>query len=474
MKKTLFTIAILIIGKGALSQLAIFEVGPEMNQERMEHHTAVLPNGNIGLFGGHTTGFVSLNTLEILDTATNTFTSISMNYTHSWPVFTQTNNGNFLIAGGSANMGVPQYSHAEIFNPSTNEFKIVDNMQLFRSGSSGAALNNGDIMVASAWWTHNEAHTYGELFNHQSESFTSIGPFAAARAHGIVIPTSDGNGVVLGGVKPTGSAFDFPIEEYHVASGEITTIQETLFEDEEGWTVRDRQSPSYQQTLADGKSLWLASKTESTYTKYRLFTFDPSTKKTAVVSLTQDLPTSELAILYKHPIIDIEKNRAYLPAIVPNQHTVIRIYTISLETGEIVGSENSFDVEYRIGSASAALLNNGKIFIGGGSITNNFDPVNKTLFITPPEIDEEVNSSPRIEQKNNIIIYPNPFQDVIYLDVDENKVKNINMYSLNGKQIELPMEGKKKINTSQLANGFYMIHIELTNGEAIKKKVVKQ
>jgi hypothetical protein len=125
---------------------------------------ATLPDGRVALFGGHGTGFTALNSAEIWSPSTDSFTTLTMQYTHDWAAFASLSDGRFLLAGGSANLGIPQYATSELFDPATGTFTAVGNLVRFRSGSGAAALSNGTVLIAGAWWTHNDAHTYGELF----------------------------------------------------------------------------------------------------------------------------------------------------------------------------------------------------------------------------------------------------------------------------------------------------------------------
>lgn len=82
-----------------------------------------------------------------------------------------------------------------------------------------------------------------------------------------------------------------------------------------------------------------------------------------------------------------------------------------------------------------------------------------------------------IELKSNIKVYPNPFSDVI--NIDNNNalaIARIDIVNLMGQQVKSfrPTEiVNNEINVSSLANGMYMLNVQLENGKSISYKVVK-
>ena len=120
---------------------AYFSMASPMNIARMGHCTALLPSGKAVVFGGHGTNFVSLNTSEVYNPTTNTFTTVTMNFTHDSPFFTRLADGRFLLAGGSSDLGVPAYATSEIYDPVANTFTATAGpLQKFGAGSGAAPL----------------------------------------------------------------------------------------------------------------------------------------------------------------------------------------------------------------------------------------------------------------------------------------------------------------------------------------------
>lgn len=77
--------------------------------------------------------------------------------------------------------------------------------------------------------------------------------------------------------------------------------------------------------------------------------------------------------------------------------------------------------------------------------------------------------------KGELIIYPNPCENYVYVEINRNKVFSVRIRDLSGKVLkdEKVFNGYNLINLSELSNGLYFV--ELWNGsylEDIKKVVV--
>lgn len=360
--------------------------GPPLPQARMGHNVATLPDGRVALFGGHGTGFKSLATAEIWDPAATAFSTLTMQHSHDWPAFAQLSDGRFLLAGGSADLGIPSYAQSELFDPKANSFTPVGDLARFRSGSGAVALSGGHLLIAGAWWTHNDAHTYGELFDPGTGSFTATGPLNYRRAYPVVLPASDGRAVVVGGYGITGGTDIMAVEQFDPATSSFSVLQEQLFVDDPGWSLSQDQRPVSTQQLADGKFLLLARRTRDGVTSYLLFTFNPATKTLERVPVTPDLPDSRTRWLWT-PVVDSARGQAHILE-QPSQSSAqeVSVSTLDLATGALVQSVAPTRLEpaYYLSGAALTLLQDGRLFITGGSQDgSNFNPVPHTLFLTP-------------------------------------------------------------------------------------------
>lgn len=74
--------------------------------------------------------------------------------------------------------------------------------------------------------------------------------------------------------------------------------------------------------------------------------------------------------------------------------------------------------------------------------------------------------------RNLFNLYPNPFSDNITLNIESEKVQNIFVFSMDGREVFQT----SKTNTlllKDLAHGHYLLKILLSNGVVIKKKIIK-
>lgn len=382
------------VNKGAL-----FEEGSALNTARTWPLVANLPDGKTILFGGIGSGFVSLDTAEIFNPLTEEFEVINMLHPYAASNFVRLNDGRYIISGGSTNSGVPRFSFTQVYDPVSNNFTRIGDTVRFRSGGGGTALSDGNVFIAGAWWTHNDAHTYGELLKLNDKTFSQTAALNLPRSHNIVLPTQDGRAVIFGGRRHTGGLLENPpVEIYDPATNSISILQDELIPDETGWHVRLRDSSqrtNHEQLLGNGKYLYLADNPDKK--EYLLFTFDPETF--LFEALRQiNLPSKEQFSLIDQPMINHNQGLAYLigTEVESSNSQVIRLITIDLQTGAVYISNNSHSIDYYIDRAAITLLEDGRILVAGGDMGTNFTQLDKTFFITPlheeqipvPPIDE--------------------------------------------------------------------------------------
>ena len=74
---------------------------------------------------------------------------------------------------------------------------------------------------------------------------------------------------------------------------------------------------------------------------------------------------------------------------------------------------------------------------------------------------------------NNIIIYPNPVSDILYISSENTVSETITIYSLNGKKVVEDITETNSIDVSTLSKGMYFIEISSESGKSIKKLIKK-
>ncbi len=76
-------------------------------------------------------------------------------------------------------------------------------------------------------------------------------------------------------------------------------------------------------------------------------------------------------------------------------------------------------------------------------------------------------------ENNELSIFPNPVKDFIYLSSEmASEIKSIRLLDLNGIEFEIKLIGSG-LDMSNIMAGIYVIRVELNNGKALYKKIIK-
>ncbi len=113
----------------------------------------VLQDGKVLICGGYYLTFdgnpsPTLNSCEIYDYETGKWSYVaSMHYKRSGHTATLLNNGNVLVAGGSADSAV-ELNKCEIYEPKENRWIEIDSINLARSAHNSLLLANGNVLIS--------------------------------------------------------------------------------------------------------------------------------------------------------------------------------------------------------------------------------------------------------------------------------------------------------------------------------------
>lgn len=107
--------------------------------------------------------------------------------------------------------------------------------------------------------------------------------------------------------------------------------------------------------------------------------------------------------------------------------------------------------------------------------TGTVDPTSTQAKYTRPIITLEglMNLGTESFQKNNIVIFPNPVDDLLHINSTE-KINSISIYDGIGKFIESRRLTSDSISTSSLMPGIYTLKINLENDSIIYRKLIKK
>ncbi|MEZ4781975.1 MAG: T9SS type A sorting domain-containing protein [Flavobacteriaceae bacterium] len=106
---------------------------------------------------------------------------------------------------------------------------------------------------------------------------------------------------------------------------------------------------------------------------------------------------------------------------------------------------------------------------GSGGIWENWYVENGNFFnegATNPNCILSIEES----QLNNVSIYPNPFADVVNIETNSKNVK-LQLFDINGKELEAKFNKSNQLNTKNLASGVYFLKLKLENGEQTFKLI---
>jgi hypothetical protein len=459
----------------AVSDLQVWN-GPGMNINRMGHFSFVLPDGRVVLAGGRGTGFVSLNTADVYDPVSKSFVLDTMAYIHDFGAVCELNDGTWLVAGGSYDLGVaPGITGAEIYDPAAGTFTSTGSMSYARCVASAVRLANNKALVIGGWYDASSA-TYAEVYDPAGKSFAATGPLNGPRSNALAIATDDSGAVVFGGYHYYGSSYYESVEYYNPATNNFSVMSDSLLPGEAGWCVQqDMYShPMSEQRMWNGQYLlhaWRATPSE-----YTLMTFDATSKTFARFDLPVALPSTDSVLFWRAPILDSTRTVAYWFGFkVGGDPTVMNIYRIDLVHRTWVVSESYTSSHYWSGIAMN-MLHDGTILVTGGTTSNdygtNFNPVaGTTCFLYTPVtgIKEEpaYSGQPgafRLEQN-----YPNPFNPstTITYQVSDIGYLKLAVYDILGREVAVLAEGQVPVGThsvtwngSGMAGGVYFCRLE--------------
>jgi len=377
----------------ALAGETTLVAGPNLVTGRMNHSAIVTAQGKVVLFGGHGPGFTTLGTAEMWTPGEAAWTSVSMGFPHDAPAFARLADGRYFIAGGSSSLGIPAYNTIEVFDPAAGTFSAGEQpLVRFRAASGSVQLAGGKVLLAGAWWVHNDAHTVGELYDPATGVCTATGPLNLARSAPVVLPMTNGDAIVVGGVPPTGGGLLATPERYSAAANTFTKVADEIMPDDPGWTVGASFSAviaGEDLRLADGRHFLVSIyRSKAGVSEQGFARFDAETGTFHRVVTTPALPDYATEIFLYNPMLDRARNVAYLFSYIPNSsppRALIR--TLNLTTGatEALPGIVQFPADYELSAATLTRLSDGRILVAGGATpgTGNFGARANTFLITP-------------------------------------------------------------------------------------------
>jgi deoxycytidylate deaminase len=316
----------------------------------------------------------SINTAELFDPATQTFTAISpMNEPRAFHSSTLLPSGDVLITGGTVSLAAIS-STAELFNPTANTFTTVTNMMVQpRYSHTATLLPSGQILLAGGVNNGSLATNTAELCDPTAgaENFRSLLPTTmnSARYNTAATLLPDGNVLITGGADQ--QAVLNTAELFNPSSETFAVLANTM------------NSPRFIHSatlLGNGKVLIAGGYTNQPSNTAELF--DPGSETFTSVVSTMTTPR------YWHSATLLPNGKVLLAGGYNGSGSTNSADLFDPASATFVSLP---PMHFARQAHSATLLEDGKVLIAGGYTLNGatnsaelFDPVSETFTLLSP------------------------------------------------------------------------------------------
>jgi hypothetical protein len=185
----------------------VFVSVESMSQPRMNHGAVRLRDGTVLVAGGSFGTNNTLDSSEIFDPTTEKWTEVSnMNIARDDFSMTLLSDGRVLATGGQDSRG--ELNSAEIYDPDSGAWQLVGAMMVPRSHHTATSLTTGQVLVVGGYAYESapdgndliSRQDTAEVFDPGTNTFYQTGNLTHPRVHHDAVQLSDGKILVAGGL----------------------------------------------------------------------------------------------------------------------------------------------------------------------------------------------------------------------------------------------------------------------------------
>lgn len=171
---------------------------PDLHVPRTGHQT-LLVNGEITVFGGHTSGFVITPTAEYF--SDGEWHEMQMVYSHDHGMAIALDADSVLLAGGSEkNLGIGQSFEVEMYYPSTHTFKGFGCLDQKRAMHNGILLDSGRVVISGNWHHVDDI----EIYDAKTRQFAHVKEVSAMRSYVHILRTKNNDALIFSALNERG------------------------------------------------------------------------------------------------------------------------------------------------------------------------------------------------------------------------------------------------------------------------------
>ncbi len=205
--------------RGAFQPLRVERL-PDLNVPRSGHFLAFV-NGELTVFGGHTTGFIPTATAEYY--RDGSWHPMDMYFPHDSGFGVILPSQEVLVGGGCAEpFGIGQTWAVELYDPATHSFSPLPILDVKRGANASAArLSDGRIVVAGNWYAEDMISVYSPESGGESLRVPVLG-----RSMPLILQTAPDNALILSSSGIRGENLDPVADRLKGEPVEVPLLQE--------------------------------------------------------------------------------------------------------------------------------------------------------------------------------------------------------------------------------------------------------